>query len=91
MKTWTAKRYENNITGETRTVYRKVVADFGGRHIYVEVYERGGRFYWSANIRIANRPDLSRMAYGTYAAIPGALSVAKARASRIAGNALRAA
>lgn len=91
MHTWTTKRYENNLTGAVRTVYRKVMADANGTHVYVEVYELGGRFYWSANIHIANRPDLSRMAYGTYAAIPRALSVAKARATRLGNNALRAA
>lgn len=91
MNTWTVKRHENSFTGEVRTIHRKIMANANGTHVYVEVYELGGRFYWSSNIRVANRPDLSRWAYGTYAAIPGALSIAKARASRIAGDALRAA
>lgn len=91
MSTWTEKRYVNEWTGETRTVWRKVIAASERQHVYVEVYRLGGRLYWSANIQIANRPELSRMAYGTYAAVPGALAVAKGRASRIAGDALRAA
>lgn len=91
MDTWATKRHENNLTGVVRTIHRKVMADANGTHVYVEVYELGGRLYWSANIRIANRPDLSRMAYGMYAAIPGALAVAKARATRLGNEALRAA
>lgn len=91
MSNWTEKTYTNEWTGETRTVWRKVVVQETGRNVYVEVYELAGRLYWSANIRIAHQPRLSRMAYGTYASVPGSLAVAKMRASRVAGDALRAA
>jgi len=88
---WYEHTYRNDWTGEERKVWRKRIAEDERGRVYVEVYELAGRLYWSANILIANRPDLTRVAYGTFAAVPGALSVAKGLASRIANDALRAA
>lgn len=88
---WTTTTTVNQYTGKSRTRHlRKFTADSDRARVYAEVYELGGRFYWSANIHIPYRPDLSRLAYGTYAAVPGALAVAKMRASRLARHALRA-
>lgn len=91
MSGWTHKIYVNEWTGEERQTWRKSTYTAGGSAVLYEVYELGGRYYWSANIRIANRPDLSRIAYGVYAAIPQALPLAKMRASRLGKAALRAA
>lgn len=89
---WYESRDINLWTGETRTRHlRKFTTSDDAARVYTEVYELAGRIYWSANIHIPNRPDISRIAYGTYAAIPGAMAVAKGRASRIAGDAMRAA
>ena len=89
MSTWTKHTYRNDWTGEERTVWRGQVPAENGANIRTEVYELGGRLYWSAHIHIPHRPELSRIAYGTFAAIPGALAVAKGRASRVAGDAVR--
>ncbi len=91
MPTWYATDYENEFTGKVTTVHRKIMSNDDRAHVYVEVYELGGRYYWTASIRVRFRPDLSRLCYGMYAAIPGALAVAKARATRLGNNALRAA
>lgn len=90
MMKWQQLDELNEWTGKVRTRYVAQVntADKISR-AYLQVYEVGGRWYWSANIMVVNRPDLSRIAYGTYAAIPGALGVAKMRASRLALAALR--
>lgn len=87
---WQQLDEPNEWTGEVSTRYVAQVntADKHSR-AYLQVYEVGGRWYWSANIIVVNRPDLSRIAYGTYAAIPSALGVAKMRASRLALAALR--
>lgn len=91
MSDWTEKTYTNNLTGEQRRVWRRRVMLNNGSSAYMEVYRLGGRLYWSANVHVDYRPDLSRLSYGTYPAIPSALAVAKAHTSRIAGKALRAA
>jgi hypothetical protein len=90
VKTWEAVEETNTWTGEARTRYlRHYSNDDKTARTYSQVYELDGRIYWSANIYVAFRPDLSRLEYGTYAAVPGALAVAKMRASRLALNALR--
>lgn len=91
MSDWTPRTYVNEWTGEERKTWRKSTRTAGGSAVLYEVYELGGRYYWSANIRIANRPDLSRIAYGMYAATPQALAFAKMRATRLGKAALKAA
>lgn len=90
VNTWTAVEEVNDWTGETKTRHlRHYSNESRTNRTYSQVYELAGRIYWSANIYVAFRPDLTRLAYGSYAAIPGALAVAKMRASRIALDALR--
>ena len=90
VNTWEAVEEVNEWTGEVKTRHlRHYSNDAKTARTYSQVYELAGRIYWSANIYVANRPDLSRLAYGTYAAVPGALAVAKMRASRFALDALR--
>lgn len=87
---WYTDTTVNTWTGQTRTRHlRKFTAADDTARVYAEVYVLAGRVYWSANIHIPNRPDLSRIAYGTYAATPRGISVAKARASRLALATLR--
>lgn len=88
---WVLKTYRNDITGEVRKTWRKSTHTAAGHKVLYEVYELAGRFYWSANILVKNRPDLSRLAYGTYAATPHSLSFAKMRATRLGKAALKAA
>lgn len=87
---WTEKTYTNEWTGAERKTWRKSTYTASGHKVLYEVYELAGRFYWSANILIKNRPDLSRLAYGTYAATPYSLSAAKSRATKLGRAALKA-
>lgn len=90
IKTWEKVEETNEWTGKTKIRHlRQYSNDAKTARTYSQVYELAGRIYWSANIYVAFRPDLSRLAYGTYAAVPGALAVAKMRASRLALDALR--
>jgi len=90
VNTWVTVEETNDWTGETKTRHlRHYSNESRTNRTYSQVYELAGRIYWSANIYVAFRPDLSRLAYGTYAAVPGALAVAKMRASRIALDTLR--
>ena len=63
--------------------------DQAGR-AYLQVHEVGGKWYWMANIIVDHRPQLSRVAYGTYAVTPHSLPIAKMRASRCALRTIRA-
>jgi hypothetical protein len=90
VNTWEAVEETNAWTGEVKTRrLRHYSNDARTNRTYSQVYELDGRIYWSANIYVAFRPDLSRLVYGHYAAVPGALAVAKMRASRLALDALR--
>ena len=90
VNTWEAVEETNAWTGEVKTRHlRHYSNDAKTARTYSQVYELDRRIYWSANIYVAFRPDLSRLVYGHYAAIPGALAVAKMRASRFALDALR--
>jgi hypothetical protein len=90
MMKWQQLDEVNEWTGAVQTRYiAQVNTDDKASRAYLQVYEADDRWYWSANIIVVNRPDLSRIAYGTYAAIPGALGVANMRASRLALAALR--
>jgi hypothetical protein len=89
-KTWQKVEETNAWTGEVKTRHlRHYSNDEKTARTYSQVYELAGRIYWSATIYVSYRPDLSRVAYGTYAAVPGALAVAKMRASRLALDAIR--
>jgi hypothetical protein len=88
--TWEAVKETNAWTGEVKTRHLRHYSNATPTaRTYSQVYELTGRIYWSANIYVAYRPDLSRLVYGTYAAVPGALAVAKMHASRLALDALR--
>lgn len=87
---WVLKTYRNEWTGAERRTWRKSTHTAAGHRVLYEVYELDGRFYWSSNILIKNRPDLSRIAYGMYAVTPYSLSHAK-RAATFAGKAALAA
>lgn len=90
VNTWEKVEETNAWTGEVKTRHlRHYSNDTRTNRTYSQVYELAGRIYWSANIYVTNRPDLSRLVYGTYAAVPGALAVAKMRASRLALDTLR--
>jgi hypothetical protein len=90
VSTWEAVEELNEWTGEIKTRHlRHYSNDAETARTYSQVYELAGRIYWSANIYVAFRPDLSRLMYGTYAAVPGALAVAKMHASRLALDAIR--
>lgn len=91
MTDWVSKTYRNDITGEERRTWRKSTRTGAGHKVLYEVYELAGRYYWSANVMIVNRPDLSRLAYGVYAVTPYSLSFAKMRATRLGKAALTAA
>jgi hypothetical protein len=80
----------NPVTGAERVRHlRMFTANEKQARVYTEVYHLGGRLYWSAHVHIPYRPDLSKLAFGMYADVPGALAVAKMRASRHAKAALR--
>lgn len=89
--TWYAVTSVNEWTGKTNTRHlRRFTSDTNQSRVYAEVYWLGGRWYWTANIHIPFRPELSKIAYGMVnAAATGSLSVAKANATRIALDALR--
>lgn len=91
MSDWTYKMTVNLVTGDVQHAWRKSTHTASGHKVLYSVDLRHGQYYWSANIMIANRPDLSRMAYGMYAATPHSLSVAKMRATKLGKAALKAA
>jgi hypothetical protein len=87
---WNTEVKVNPVTGAERVRHlRKFTADEDRARVYTEVYHLGGRLYWSAHVHIPYRPDLSKLAFGMYADVPGALAVAKMRATRHAKTALR--
>lgn len=91
MSEWYETVHANQWTGAEQRIWRKTTRTAGGHVVQYQVYETGGRWYWSANGLIMHRPDLSRLAYGTYAATPQGLAVAKMRATRIGKAMLKAA
>lgn len=88
---WTKTTHANQWTGDTQDIWRASTHTAAGHVVHYQVYENGGRYYWSANILIKHRPDLSALAYGTYAVTPYSLSFAKMRATRLGKAALKAA
>ena len=87
---WRTEIKHNLWAGTTEVRHLRVLsAGEGHARVYTEVYHLNGRLYWTANIHIPFRPDLSGIAYGMLADIPSALPVAKMRASRLALAALR--
>ena len=89
---WITEQKINLWTGETQVRYLADVktSDERGR-AYLEVRRIGDKYQWSVHIVVVNRPDLSRMAYGSIAATPHSLPVAKMLASRRALKTIRAA
>ena len=87
---WTQEISTNEWTGRTEVRHvRQLEPANGVTSVYLEVTQVGHRLYWSANVLVRYRPDASRLSFGTYAAIPGALAVAKARATSVARAAIR--
>lgn len=91
MSEWIETQHANQWTGATQAIWRKSTHTAAGHMVHYQVYETGGRYYWSSNIMIRNRPDISQLAYGTYAVTPYSLSAAKSRATRTGKAALKAA
>lgn len=91
MTNWQQLDELNEWTGKVRTRHITQIntSDRNGR-AYLEVHQVGDRYQWSAHIMVVNRPDLSRMAYGSVAVTPYALPVAKMLASRRALQTIRA-
>jgi hypothetical protein len=87
---WQRVEELNEWTNEVRVRYIAQVntTDRTGR-AYLQVHEIDGKWYWSANIIVAHKPKLSKMAYGTYAVTPYSLPVAKGRAMRRALKTIR--
>lgn len=89
MSNWTATAKTNEWTGATLTTHRRKIEAGPEDHISLQIRTLNGRIYWTANVLIFGRPDINHMSYGMYADVPGALVVAKMRASRIALDAVR--
>lgn len=87
---WRAEIKDNLWTGTTDARHLAHVSTSDGKaRAYLEVHRVGERYYWTANIIVVNRPDLSHVAYGMYAVTPRSLSVAKMRASKLALQVIR--
>lgn len=90
LNTWNRIEEANAWTGQTSVRHiREFSAHDNLRYIYAEVYVIDNRVHWVSNVYVEYRPDLSRLSCGWYANVPGALSVAKMRASRAALAAIR--
>jgi hypothetical protein len=90
MITWKKLTEHNDWTGEVQVRYVAQVQTADRRtRAYLQVHEVGGRYYWTANLIVPHRSDLSRIAFGTLAVTPWSLGVAKMRASRLALSVLR--
>jgi hypothetical protein len=87
---WKKLEELNEWTGEVRVRYIAEVktTDRVGR-AYLQVAQIGDKYQWSANIIVAHKPKLTRMAYGTYAVTPYSLPVAKGCAMRRALKTIR--
>lgn len=88
---WQRVEELNEWTGEVRVRYiaEAKTSDHTGR-AYLQVVQVGDKYQWSAHIVVVNRPNLSRMVYGSVAATPHALPVAKMLASRRSLKTIRA-
>lgn len=88
---WRKLEELNEWTGEVKVRYIAEVttSDRVGR-AYLQVVQIGDKYQWSAHIVVVNRPNLSRMVYGSVAATPHALPVAKMLASRRSLKTIRA-
>lgn len=80
---WTKIEKLNEWTGETKIRYiaEVMTSDRVGR-AYLQVMRVGDKYQWSTHIVVTHQPKLSRMVYGSVAATPHALPVAKMLASR---------
>lgn len=81
----------NEWTGEVKVRYiaEVMTSDRVGR-AYLQVVQIGDKYQWSTHIVVYNRPNLSRMVYGSVAVTPHALPVAKMLASRRSLKTIRA-
>lgn len=82
LNTWSGKTNVRHLAQINTT-------DDRGR-AYLEVHQVGDRYQWSVHIVVVNDPKRSRMVYGSVAATPHALPVAKMIASRQALKTIRA-
>lgn len=91
MMNWERVEELNTWSGKTNVRHLAQVntSDQRGR-AYLEVHRVGDRYQWSVHIVVVNDPKLSRMVYGSVAATPHALPVAKMLASRRALKTIRA-
>lgn len=90
MMNWETETKVNEWSGATNVRHLAQVntSDDNGR-AYLEVHTIGDRIQWSVHIVVVNQPKLSRMVYGSVAATPHALPVAKMLASRRALRTIR--
>lgn len=88
---WQRLEELNEWTGEVRVRHIAEVntSDYIGR-AYLEVSKIGDRYRWSTHIVVHNQPKLSRIVYGSIAATPHSLPVAKMLASRRSLKTIRA-
>lgn len=87
---WRTITSHNEWTGKTDVRHVAEIVSSGKRgSARLEVHQVEGRYYWTANIFVAHRPDLSRLSYGMYAVTPKSLSVSKMTASRLALKIIR--
>ena len=87
---WRKLEELNEWTGEVQVRYVAQVntSDRTGR-AYLQVFAVDGRWYWSANLVVAYKPEQSYIAYGMYAVTPYSLPVAKMAAARRALKTIR--
>ena len=92
MMQWETETKVNEWSGavNVRHLAQASTSDRNGR-AYLEVHQVGARIQWSVHIIVVGQPKLSRMVYGSVAATPYALPVAKMLASRRALKTIRAA
>lgn len=88
---WEKLEELNAWTGEVQVRYVAEVttSDRVGR-AYLQVLPVGDKYQWSTHIIVEHKPKLSRMVYGSIAAAPQSLAVAKMLASRRSLKTIRA-
>lgn len=88
---WKNETKVNEWSGATQVRHLAQISTTDDRgRAYLEVHQIGDRYQWSVHIVVVNQPKLSRMVYGSVAATPYALPVAKMHASRRALKTIRA-
>lgn len=80
----------NDWNDTTATLYLRQINEAADWHrAYLQIQELDGRFYWSSNVLVAHRPDLSQLAYGMMETREHTLEEAKAKATETAYKILR--